>query len=210
MRKLGGSEAELAFATGYFSGLGVGFMAFELSPIQIMTLLLGHPTYALSVVLFGLLIFAGLGSYLMGRLPLERIQPVLIAIVLLGIGSGLGLLGLVHHAIHLSFGSRLAITLLYLALIGIPLGMPFVAGIRVLDAERPHQVAWAWACNGASAVVGSCVLMIVMVYLGSYEVLLTGAACYSGALLLLQRVVAPGESREAQVSASEETARSYG
>ena len=28
-----------------------------------MTLFLGHPTYALSVVLFGLLIFAGLGSY---------------------------------------------------------------------------------------------------------------------------------------------------
>ena len=42
-------------------------MAFELPAIQIMTLFLGHPTYALSVVLAGLLAGAGIGSTWMGR-----------------------------------------------------------------------------------------------------------------------------------------------
>ena len=42
--------------------------------------------------------------------------------------------------------------------------MPLVAGIRLLDPARPEQVAWAWAVNGASAVVGSCLLMIAMVH----------------------------------------------
>ena len=51
----------------YFTCLGVGFMAFELPTIQIMTLFQGHPTYALSVVLLGLLVAAGIGSSLMGR-----------------------------------------------------------------------------------------------------------------------------------------------
>ena len=42
--------------------LGLGFMAVELASIQLMTLFLGHPTYALTVILLGILLFAGLGS----------------------------------------------------------------------------------------------------------------------------------------------------
>ncbi len=177
-------DANRASSVLYFGCLGLGFMAFELPVIQIMTLFLGHPTYALSVVLLGLLAAAGLGSSLMGRAPVGAAVYVLPAIVGLAGASALGLLPAVHALIHLPDWARFSVTLVYLALIGVPLGMPFVAGVRLLDSERVHQVAWAWAVNGASAVVGTCTLMILMVYTGSGAAFIVAAVCYTVALLV--------------------------
>jgi predicted membrane-bound spermidine synthase len=174
----------------YFACLGLGFMAFELPAIQVITLFLGHPTYALSVVLLGLLAAAGLGSKLMGRLPPRAGQIALILVALLALASASGLLRAVHGLIHLPDAGRLLVTALYLLLIGVPLGMPFVAGVRLLDAGRPHQVAWAWAANGAAAVIGSCALMILMVFTGSEVAFLVAAGSYALALLARRRLAA--------------------
>src|SRR5262249_27567756 len=43
----------------YFSAIGLGFMLIETSQMQRLIIALGHPTYALSVVLFGLLLSSG-------------------------------------------------------------------------------------------------------------------------------------------------------
>ena len=97
----------------------------------------------------------------------------------------------VHRLIELPDAGRFAATLAYLALVGVPLGMPFVAGVRLL---RPgaHQVPWAWAANGAAAVVGSCLLMIVMVYAGSRQAFLVAALAYAAAFLARRRLAARG------------------
>jgi predicted membrane-bound spermidine synthase len=129
----------------YFACLGAGFMAFELPVIQISTLFLGHPTYALSVVLLGLLAAAGAGSALMGRFHWKAGRAALVVVPVLAHASGVGLLPAVHALMQLPDWARFAVALLYLVLIGIPLGMPFVAGTRLLDNDRPGQVAWAWA-----------------------------------------------------------------
>jgi hypothetical protein len=50
---------------GVLSGrFGLGFMLVEISLMQRLILLLGHPTYGLSVVLFALLLGSGAGSFL--------------------------------------------------------------------------------------------------------------------------------------------------
>lgn len=170
-------DRQLAPSLVYFGCLGVGFMAFELPAIQIMTLFLGHPTYALSVVLLGLLAAAGVGSSLMGRAPDGVGRAALVLVVALAVVSGLALLPAVHALIELPDPARFALTLLYVVAIGVPLGMPFVAGVRLL--EHPHQVAWAWAVNGASAVVGACLLMILMVFSGSGASFAVAAAAYA-------------------------------
>ena len=50
----------------YFAALGIGFMLFEVSLIQMLTLFLGYPSYSLSVTLFGLLTASGIGSLASG------------------------------------------------------------------------------------------------------------------------------------------------
>jgi hypothetical protein len=74
----------------YFACLGVGFLLVEIVLIQRFVLFLGHPAYAISVILFGLLFFGGLGSYLSGRFGLHRRSiyhksVLLILVLLLGL-----------------------------------------------------------------------------------------------------------------------------
>ena len=56
----------------FFAAIGLGFLLLEVALIQRFVLFLGFPTYALSVVLFALLIFTGLGSLLSSRAGATR------------------------------------------------------------------------------------------------------------------------------------------
>ena len=50
----------------FFAAIGLGFLVLEVVLIQRFVLFLGFPTYALSVVLFSLLLFTGAGSLAVG------------------------------------------------------------------------------------------------------------------------------------------------
>ena len=52
----------------YFLAIGLAFLFIEIASIQRFVLFLGHPVYAISVVLCGFLVFAGLGSGIAPRL----------------------------------------------------------------------------------------------------------------------------------------------
>ena len=177
--------------TTYFAGLGLGFMAVELASIQVMTLFLGHPTYALTVILLGLLAFAGAGSALARYVPRQAGPRVCLALSGLAFVAAFGLMPLVHGLIGLPFGLRVAVTLGLLLGLGVPLGMPMALGIREIGEENRLQVAWAWACNGAAGVLGTNVCMIVMIYYGMPAVFAIGAGCYLLVQFLLPRIAAP-------------------
>lgn len=172
-------------AVVYFSLLGFAFMAVELPIIQSMSLFLGHPTYALSVVLCGLLLAAGTGSALAGKASYLQGKAAIGLSCLLAALSALFLLQAVHALIQLAAPLRFGLTFLYLAVVGIPLGMPFVVGIRCLEKDRRHLVSGAWAINGASGVIGSGLAMMLMVSAGSRVCLLAAATAYGLALLMV-------------------------
>jgi spermidine synthase len=187
-RRRAGLPAPAAAVTWYFACLGLGFMAVELASIQVMTLFLGHPIYALSVNLLGLLAFAGVGSVLSRRLPARGGPMICLVIAALTAAAGFGLLPLVHALISAPLGVRVAVTLAYLALIGTPMGVPMALGIRQIGAGNHPQVAWAWACNGAAAVIGTNVCIIIMSYYGMKPVFLIGSGCYALAMVLLAKM----------------------
>jgi hypothetical protein len=187
-RRTGMKRPSLAL-TMYFAALGLGFMAVELASIQVMTLFLGHPTYALTVILLGILAFAGLGSVLARFVPRAAGPSVCMLLFGLGLLAAFGLMPLVHSLIGLPFLARVALTLGLLLVLGLPLGMPMALGIREIGAENPLHVAWAWACNGAAGVLGTNICMIVMIYFGMPTVLCVGAACYLLGWWLLPRMV---------------------
>ena len=57
-----GGRVPKARVVGYFLALGFGFLFVEIAFIQRFILFLGHPLYAVAVVLAGFLVFAGIGS----------------------------------------------------------------------------------------------------------------------------------------------------
>src|ERR1700719_117744 len=54
--------AVLTPPVAYFCAIGMGFMLIEISQMQRLMVFLGHPVYGLSVVLFTILLFSGIGS----------------------------------------------------------------------------------------------------------------------------------------------------
>ncbi len=165
----------------YFSSLGLGFVFIEVSVIQKLTLFLGQPVFSLTVTLFCLLVFTGLGSLtLAGRLPTNDRRILLVpAALAVYIAVFLALSSLfVSHLIGLPLGVRMLLTGLLLAPMGFLLGVPFAYGLRVLGERSPSLTAWAWAINGCASVVGSVLTVVISMNFGFRAVLFTAALVY--------------------------------
>ncbi|RMF19192.1 MAG: hypothetical protein D6760_13295, partial [Deltaproteobacteria bacterium] len=186
-------ELRPAALLAYFAALGVGFIFIEISLMQRFVLFLGFPTYSLSVVLFSLLIFTGLGSAFSGRIPrVSRRLPVMVTAVLTVILCTFLLVapGLFRANLAASLPVRILISVALIAPLGVVLGMFFPVGIRLIEAADRRLVPWAWAVNGCTTVVGTiAATMIAMAY--GFDVVMVlallvyGAGC--GALQFMRR-----------------------
>ncbi len=180
---------------GYFACLGVGFMMIEVVLMQRFILFLGHPTYALTVVLFVLLCAGGLGSIYCGRLAPSAIR----ARLPLGLGliAGLGLVYagglrfLFDWAIGFPLEARVSLSVLCLAPLGFLLGTCFPGGVRLLGDRAEALIPWSWAINGATSVLGSALAILLAMNWGFGIALLAGSASYGVALLCLLSIRGP-------------------
>jgi hypothetical protein len=116
----------LAFA--YFTFIGLGYLLVEIPLMQQFILFLGQPVYGLTVVLFSLLFFSGLGSLMSARLPFRTTLGVLIVVLL-------AYPWLLPHLFDLFLGSSLGLRLVVAAFALAPLG--FFIGV-----PYPRGIAW--------------------------------------------------------------------
>jgi hypothetical protein len=174
----------------YFLTLGFGFILVELGFMQQFVLFLGHPIYALAVVLSVLLLASGLGSAFSGR---GVAMYGLVGFVRRAIAGLAGILlvyalvlGHVFHAlIGLVLPLRIFIAALLVLLPGLFMGALLPSGVRRANALSPDLVPWAWGLNGAASVVGSILAMTVSMNFGFTMALLIGIAIYLLGLLAL-------------------------
>jgi spermidine synthase len=176
----GGADAPRWFAwLVYFGALGAGFMLIEVSILQRFVLLLGHPVYSLTVTLFSLLLGTGIGAAWSRRLrdaTLVRSTAImLVAIAVISIAVIAVVTPLVMWAIPFARSTRIGIAVATLLPIGIALGIPMPAGIRLLSARAPQMVTWAWGINGALSVVGATLAIFIAMNWG-FGVTLVGAS----------------------------------
>ncbi|MEK7851879.1 MAG: hypothetical protein AAB275_08340, partial [Deltaproteobacteria bacterium] len=180
--------------TAYFSAIGVGYMFLEISIMQRMIPVLGEPVYAISAVLFTLLVSTGIGSYLSGLFRItERYSPhVLLIIPALAIlYLLLFTLGTEEIAV-MGLEMRFLLTFFFFFPLGMVMGIPFPTGMSILGRSAPDLIPWAWCINGSFSVISSVLAMLVALAWGFSAVHLLAAACYAVAwlsLLKLQRNV---------------------
>ena len=159
----------------YFIAVGFGFILVEISLIQRFVLFLGHPTYALTVVVFLLLLASGAGS-VAARSRINsggKIFPLIGFISALIVANVLLLPWLLSAAVGLPFVIKLLVSGVILAPLGFLMGMPFPTGLRLVK-----TVEWAWALNAAASVLGSVMAMIIAIHFGLTVTLLCAAAAY--------------------------------
>ena len=160
----------------FFASLGLAFLFIEIAFMQRFAVFLGHPLYAIAVVLAGLLVFAGLGAGAtdwFARLA-RRWQPITLAaagIVIVG-GAYLGLLPWVFEAAQgWPTTARIAVALALLGPIGFLLGMPFPLGLKALGDRAPALVPWAWGINACASVVSASLATFIALHIGFTPVL---------------------------------------
>lgn len=160
----------------FFAAIGTGFMAVELALVQKFGLFLGHPNYALSVMLASLLAAAGLGALASARVVallggLRFVGYALSGIVLLEV---LLVFGRLPALAGQGFALRAAIVLALVFPIGFLQGAYFPTGLERLKGAYDHFVPWAWGLNGIFSVVAPIVGVAVSVTWG-FDALLIGA-----------------------------------
>lgn len=183
----------------FFIALGVGYIAVEITLIQRLVLFLGHPTYAMTVVVFLMLLSSGIGSA-MSRKWLHSESAVrfaFVAIVSLLVIFYFALPATLHALIGLSIFAKIAISSVLIIPLGFLMGMPFPSGLRMLGNSDTDDsfVELAWAMNAASSVLGSVLSMTLAVQFGLSVTLLCGAFAYILGLLLLGSIAAPTAAR---------------
>jgi SAM-dependent methyltransferase len=164
----------------YFVAVGLGYILVEIAFIQRFVLFLGHPTYALTVVVFLLLLSSGAGSLTSRRwLSDPRQVRWVLAAITAGLAALVFLLPRVLGAwIGIPFPAKLAVSALLLVPVGFAMGMPFPTGLRQLTERGQGGVEWAWAMNAGASVLGSAVAMAIAIHLGIAATLASGAAAY--------------------------------
>jgi hypothetical protein len=198
LRRLGSAARD---ATGtprrvaYFATLGAGFMLVEVGLMQRFTIFLGNPAFAVASVLGALLVASGTGSAL-ARTSLLRARAVvpiaLVWIVLAQLVLASALVpALLRAALWLPFAARLAVCITIVAIVGLPMGVPFPAALARVDSLGQRVVAWGWGINGMVSVVASLGSYVLGMVFGYSALFLLAAVCYAVALACWRGLVQP-------------------
>jgi len=172
----------------YFICLGAGYILIQVALIQKFVLLLGHPTYALVVIVFSMLIASGAGSYSSRGIIADndgRLVRILAMTAVLVAALAFGARPLTQAAAAWPLPAKMLITVIAIAPAAFLMGMPFPSGLRRLEHFHPPSIRWAWSLNAAASVLGSAGAIFLAIYIGLRATLLVGAALYLCALLVI-------------------------
>ena len=175
----------------YFMFIGTGYILIEVGLIQKFVLFLGHPTYALTVVIFSMLVSSGIGSFFGARLlgrDEGRLIKALGLIALLTALLAIVVSSLLSSLVWLPWGLKVVLTVALIAPLGFVMGMPFPTGLTRLEEWHAPSVRWAWSLNAASSVLGSVGALVCAIYLGLVQTLIVGGLFYLAALAVIARV----------------------
>lgn len=165
----------------YFALIGLGYMFVEIVLTQKLVLYLGHPSFSLSIALFSILLFSGLGSFFNDFKFLEKRTNLIIL-------AGLLLLVIFFLSPVLSatlgapFIVRVIITLAVLAPLSFFMGTAFPAAARRV---KEKELPFLWGINGFFSVIASVTAIIISINMGFTFVFYIAFICYAGAAAIM-------------------------
>ncbi len=168
--------------TLYFMLIGLGFMFMEISLLQALGVFLGHPIYGLSVVLFSLIISAGVGSLISEKLTLNTLpRQIIWCLITCGYGilMSYNLKGIFYSYAEVDIVTRVMISIAIMSPAGLLMGFGFPTGLRLTEQYDSRATAWFWGINGAAGVLGSSIAIALNIALGIDQTLIVAGACYA-------------------------------
>ena len=167
----------------YFACIGTGFMMVQIPLMQRFSVYLGHPVYAVAVLLFSMILAAGAGSFVSDRIRVGRGSRWTLLIP----GAIVSLLALIYvmagplitATIHQGLLVRCLIVIALVSLPAVPMGMCFPLGLRMFREYSSQCLPWMWGMNGATGVLASVFAVAISMWSGINTSLLVAIACYA-------------------------------
>ena len=191
MRRMG-KAGKKGWTILYFSGLGIGYMFFEIVMIQKFILFFGNPVYAAAIVICVMLLASGAGSYYSSLLLPNPItmQRILLMIFLLLLLYTFFLSPLLRQVFSLPGALKLIVSMFIIACPTVLMGMPFPLGLRAQSLIEEKNIPWAWGINGCMSVISAAFATLLTLEIGFSFVIMLGAIFYgvsAGSMFLLKK-----------------------
>ncbi len=189
----------------YFSLIGAAFMLTEIALMQRLTILLTHPVYALSILLFSIIASAGIGSLCSERLPVSR-RPWIYLFPAATVCLLIGVRFLLNAAIPRFAAEDLPIKILVsvgmIFPLGFCMGLFFPTGMRLAKRASPADTPWYWALNGIFGVLFSVVAVFISIFVSISTNFFVASALYAAAIAPLHGLYRQGAEPPAGTHAS--------
>ncbi len=174
----------------YFTGIGIGFMFFEIVLIQKLVLYLGQPVYATAAVLAALLLASGTGSYYSsswssGRPTVLRTSGVIMGLIVI---YALFLMPLLDVSMSWPLLARIVKVAVLLALPAFFMGMMFPFGLRRLSGSNETQIPWACGVDSCMSVSATALATLVALEAGFAVVMVISAMGYGLTAIAATRI----------------------
>jgi hypothetical protein len=172
-------------ALAYFALIGFGFLFVQIPFLQRFSVYLGHPTYTFSIILFLMILSAGLGSFASERLDLAQRRRILAIPIAIAAAAALEVAALqpvLTSTVAWPLAARSLVVALFVVPISFLMGHCFPLGARLLGRHSDQVAAWMWGVNGACGVMASILAVMTSMWIAIDAGLLVAGALY---LLLL-------------------------
>ncbi len=179
----------------YFLCLGLGYIIVEVGMISHFILALSNATVSASVLITGMLVFSGIGSFVSERYldHARSVMPkvflaifLILAVYAFTIDYALDWIGTLPYAL------RILLCLLIILPPAFLMGFPMPTAMTTLGRlGKDHMFLWAWGINGCFSVIGAALVPIVATSFGLPAVVLVGAFAYLIALPAFFSVLMP-------------------
>jgi len=188
-KNTGVSKKKVITQIAYFSSIGIGYMILELTFINKFTLLLVNPTLAISVILFSLLVFNAIGSYISRNMHPSVITKVITLLVAYIFVYAFVVDMLLERIFIFDLWARIISAILLLFLPGLLMGMLFPLGLKLAAKISPNYIPYFWGINGITTIMGSVIAMFISLVFGFKIAFLVGAVFYLLAIQIRKIVV---------------------
>ena len=179
----------------YFGCLGLGYITVEVGLIAKFVLALSNATVSASVLITGMLVFSGLGSWVSERVlgRARSVMPfVFTAIAVLLIGYGLFLDRALDWIGAYGYWPRLLFCFALIAPPAFLMGFPMPTAMTTLGRlGKAHMFVWAWGINGCFSVIGAAIVPLIATAFGLSAVLETSGCAYLLAMLMFTGILMP-------------------
>lgn len=168
-RREGGNTGVKFSAVSFFALIGAGFMCVEIGLLQRLSVFLGHPVYALGVLLFSIIASTGIGSFISEKFALNS-RLKLATLSLICVIS----VGIIHVVLDAIFDTFITYSMPVKILTSIALMMPaglimgffFPTGMAMCKQASEAAAAWFWAINGIFSVLFSALTVFISIFVG--------------------------------------------